>query len=159
VPLSKMPRRVTGIGESLGNRFFLETKSVTMTLNSSSPIRSPSQNRSASRRANRRSGIKPIKPKPTRCHRIKIRRFQNRVVVVTRLPPALVVRHHQNDIRLGRINGSGTTRLKSGCPLKYTKPKKKKHRRQVDNFCLHKQFQWKMARYRHQEVSSKILVN
>ena len=101
VPLSKVAGRVPRSFHCLAKRLLLNSKRIAVIKNPGAIMRASCQNRCASRRTNGPTGIKPIQTQPVLRHRIQVRCLQRRMIHVPHLPPTLIIRHHQNHIRLG----------------------------------------------------------
>ena len=63
------------------------------------------QHRCAGRGADRAAGVEAVESQAVGCHRIEVRCFERRMVLVASLAPALIVRHHKDDVWLGRQHG------------------------------------------------------
>ena len=61
-----------------------------------------------SRRAYRCRRMKLVKAHPNLRHRVKVRRLYLRMPVVSHVPPALIIRHHQHDVGWSRRDGLGS---------------------------------------------------
>ena len=108
--LPKCPVAYPTLRNASGNGLLLSPQSVPVAVHTCSHVRSTGQHAGASWRANRRSSIESIEPQASCGHRVQMRSLQDRVIVVSRLPPALVVCHHEHNIRAGRIAGQNRTR-------------------------------------------------
>ena len=97
-----MPGGVAGILHRLAKRLFLMPQRVSVVEHAGAVVGASGQNRGASGRTHRPAGIKSLEPQSIGSHRIKVRRFECGMISVTGLPPALIVRHHEHNVRLGR---------------------------------------------------------
>ena len=100
MPFTEMPGLVSGVSKGLGDGFFLKTEGVSVILDSRAIIGAPCQDGGSTRRAVGCSGIETIEAKAVRSHLVEVGCENVRVVVVARLTPALIVGHHEDNVRL-----------------------------------------------------------
>ncbi len=110
VPFAEMPGRIVGLVQRFGERHFLRTNRIAP-LEHAHAIGMPAgHNAGPGRRTNRRRGVEAIESQTGRGRLVEVGRFEHRMTVVGHVAPALIVGHHQHDVRAFRPRRRATTR-------------------------------------------------
>ena len=109
MPFAEVSRGIPGFLQRLRERFFLKSECVAMTEHSGSIIAPPREQRGAGGRADGIARIEAVKPQPIGRHGVKVRRLEQRMLVVACLPPTHVIRHDENNVGLRGICCLGKT--------------------------------------------------
>ena len=99
MPLSEMASGVARMFHRLRQRLLLMTQRATVRIDARAVVRPAGQHASAGRRADRPTRVEAVESQSVGGHGVEVGGLQQRVVVVTGLAPALVIRHHEDDVR------------------------------------------------------------